>query len=438
MKYNSPINTSINPLRVICSLFLALHIQTSNGQTTIFHSIEERVSAPQLPNPFQQQQVSSQNMINQRNSSLIVESDQNILHQQEQELIDLKELEETEGAIGDSFYTPALNELLDMVSGKTKYNFAKAAFIPENAFFNNQLKFEQYEKLIKEKVRLARLIMKREKLDTTQELSKNYAIQKLFTTSVNEKRNDGTLKTTKPMTYEFEDYLGQKNLAQTFSFKLLNTGKGQCYSMPIITKAIANELKTRAYLAYSPSHIYTKFVDANEQFYNFETTNGSNTTDQFMTESGYVSATAMRNKMYLDTLSQKRELSMFISQLATGYIRKYGYRRFAVDCTNKALELDSTNISAMMILANFYTSALNNGIRYYHIKNEQELNSYPDLVQLKALRDEHYIKIDRLGYQPMPETAYNNWLKKLNTEKVKQQSVEFQKSMQQQLQHLKQ
>lgn len=438
MNYNSLANTPTYHLKIICSLFLALHMQTLNGQTTIFHSIEERVSVPQFPNPLQQQQVYSQNMINQLNNSLIVESDQNIHHKEEQDLIDLKELEEMESEAGDIFYTQALNQLLDMVSGKTEYNFARAAFIPENAFFNNQLKFDQYETLIKEKVRLARLIMKREKLDTTQELSKNYAIQKLFTTPINEKRKDGTLKTTKPMTYEFEDYLGQKNLTQTFSFKLLNTGKGQCYSMPIITKAIANELKTRAYLAYSPNHMYTKFVDANEQFYNFETTNGSNITDQFITESGYVSASAMKNKMYLDTLSQKKELSMFISQLAAGYIRKYGYRQFAVACTDKALELDSTNISAMMILANFYTSALNNGISYHHVKNEQELNLYPDLVQLKALRDEHYNKIDRSGYQPMPETAYNNWLKKLSNEKVKQQSIEFQKSMHKQLQHLKQ
>ena len=59
-------------------------------------------------------------------------------------------------------YTAALNELVNMADGKERYNFTKGAFLSENAFFDNQFKFEEYQKLIKEKVRLARLIMKRE------------------------------------------------------------------------------------------------------------------------------------------------------------------------------------------------------------------------------------------------------------------------------------
>ena len=334
-------------------------------------------------------------------------------------------------------YTAALNELINMANGKERYNFTKAAFLPENAFFDSQIEFDDYQKLIREKVRLARLIMKRENLDTSNNLSKNYAIQKLFTTSISEKKRDGTFKVTKPMTYDFDDYRGDKNPAKVFTYKLLKTGKGQCYSMPVVVKSIANELRTSAYLSYAPEHVYVKFIDNNGQLYNFETTRGSNTTEQFITESGYVSATAMKNKMYMDTLSRNKEISMFLFTLANNFMKKFGYLDFVLECTNEALKLDSTNIHAMMLRSDYYTLTLDRGIRFYGIQ-PRDISLYTDLAKLKRLRDEQYEKIDNSGYQLMPEGAYNRWLNALNSEKVKEQNKALQKSIQNQLQHIKQ
>lgn len=222
------------------------------------------------------------------------------------------------------------------------------------------------------------------------------------------------------------EYRGDTTWTNMFTTKLLMKGKGQCHSMPQAVKILANELGTKAKLVYAPEHLYTKFIDENNQLYNFEATNGCNTTEQFVLQSGYISALAVKNKLYMDTLDTKRELSLLFFDLAQGLREKTGYSEMLLDYINKSIELDPANIHAISMKADYYTLLTMRGVKHYKIQNEQQIQEHPDLAELFKIRNYLYDMIDASGYQQMPKEAYENWLKQLNTQKRKQENEEIQ------------
>jgi len=325
------------------------------------------------------------------------------------------------------YYQQVFDLLSKMANGSTAYSFKQAVFNIENAYFDNKMKYEDFDKLVQEKVKLAKQFMKQEKLDTASSLSKNYAIQMLFSKTYTQKQKDGTTKTIKPLRYDFNDYRGDTTWTNMFATKLLMKGKGQCHSMPETVRILADELGTKVKLVYAPEHLYTKFIDGNNQLYNFEATNGCNTTEQFVLQSGYISALAVKNKLYMDTLDEKRELSLLFFNLAQGLREKTGYSEMLLDYINKSIELDPANIHAISMKADYYTLLTMRGVKYYKIQNEQQIQEHPDLAELFKIRDYLYDMIDASGYQQMPKEAYENWLKQLNTQKRKQENEEIQK-----------
>lgn len=325
------------------------------------------------------------------------------------------------------YYQQAFSLLSKMADGSSPYSFKQAVFTIENAFFDNKMKFGDFDKLLQEKVSLAKQFMKKENLDTSLSISKNYAIQQLYSKSYSVKQKDGTTKTTKPLKYDFKDYRGDTTWANMFTSKLLIKGKGQCHSMPQLARMLADELGTKAKLVYAPEHLYLKFIDSNNQLYNFEPTNGCNTTEQFVFQSGYISALAVKNKLYMDTLDRKRELSLLFFDLAQGLREKTGYSELLLDYINKSIELDPANIHAIAMKADYYTLLTMRGIKYYKIQNEKQIQEHPDLAELFKIRNYLYDMIDASGYQQMPKEAYENWLKQLNTQKRKQESEEINK-----------
>ena len=325
------------------------------------------------------------------------------------------------------YYQQVFDLLSKMANGSSAYSFKQAVFSIENAYFDNQMKYSDFDKLVQEEVKLAKLFMKKENLDTSSSLSKNYAIQQLYSKSLTIKLKDGTTKTIKPLRYDFKDYRGDTTWTNMFTAKLLKQGKGQCHSMPETARILADELGTKAKLVYAPEHLYIKFIDQENKLYNFETTNGCNTTEQYVLESGYISSLAVKNKLYMDTLSQKRELSLLFFDLAQGLREKTGYSEMLLEYINKSIELDPANIHAISMKADYYTLLTMRGVKYYNIQNEQQIQNHPDLSELFKIRNYLYEMIDASGYQQMPKEAYENWLKQLSTQKRKQESEEINK-----------
>ncbi|AZA86837.1 hypothetical protein EG349_08575 [Chryseobacterium shandongense] len=305
------------------------------------------------------------------------------------------------------------------------YSVGEANFIVENAYFDNKKSFAKFRSHTKETVKLLKRKMSELKFDTLSNSSKNLMLFKFLSEDMNVKG-----KTHKALKYDFEDYMGKKDWSKTFVDKLMEKGSGQCHSMPLYYLILTEELGAEAYLSYAPNHSYVRFMDEEEQWIDVELTNGMFTGSSLILESGYIKSEALQNKIYMNNLSKKELLSQFYTDLANGYIHKYGYDNFVFKTINKALELSPNNIFANMIRANYDISRFelamrNLGINPRDKEDLQNIRNYPKAVFLLNNANERQDKIENLGYEFMPEEAYESWLSSMKREDNKQKSEEI-------------
>ncbi len=321
---------------------------------------------------------------------------------------------------GKSFWD-ALVVLSDMQQGKNYFSITDAVYTVENAYLKNKLNKADFIQAIQLRTDLCRQIIKREKLDPKSNLAKHFAIQKLY--QEDHKYNDPLSRKNiniPKLGYDFNDFMGDSSHTQMFVSKLLETGKGQCHSMPLLYLCIAEQLDAKSYLSLAPEHSFIRFADEKGNMYNFETTNGKVVSDKWVLQSGYINAAALQNKIYLDTLSQKQLLSVCILDLIMGYQFDNGYDSFTETALKQALRLYPTGIQHHIMLSNFWAIKMFKAIKYYSITSPEVLPRYPiaQTLQKRMLRE--YEIIDRLGYQQMPKEAYQAWLRSVDEQREKQ------------------
>lgn len=328
----------------------------------------------------------------------------------------------------------ALVVLTDMQQGKRPFSITEAIYYIENAYYKGGLKKEVFTQAIEARADLCKQIMQREKLNTENNIAKNYAIQKLYQQE-NLYKNPQTGKTIKVqrLQYDFTDFMGDSSHTQMFVSKLLTTGKGQCHSMPLLYLCIAEQLGAKANLSLAPEHSFIRFADDEDGLYNFETTNGRIVTDKWLLQSGYITSTAIRNKIYLDTLSEKQLLSLCILDLIMGYQYDNGYDGFTETALKYALQLYPMGIQQHIMFSNFWAMKMFRAIKYYGISSADAMSNYPvaSALQKRMLRE--YEIIDGLGYQQMPKEAYQKWLQSVDEQKEKQDQEKLQKEITHQL-----
>ena len=85
---------------------------------------------------------------------------------------------------------------------------------------------------------------------------------------------------------------------------------------------------------------------------NFETTNGNLVSNTWLAQSGYITAQALQNKTYLDTLSQRKLYAQMLSDLLLGYLDNFSYDDFAEQMRQRILQINADNTTALIIDAN--------------------------------------------------------------------------------------
>lgn len=323
---------------------------------------------------------------------------------------------------GSEDYRAVFEKML--VLNPENYSTKDINFQIENAYFENKLDQEEFEKAIKQTGAFLIAKMEELKYDLNSNTAKNFMLFEFFTQTLEVK---GFKEKHFPLKYDFEDYRGEKDWSKMFVSKLLKTGTGQCHSMPLLYLILAEEIGAEAYVALSPNHSYIKFQDEKGKWYNIELTNGMFTVSSFILNSGFIKAEAIQNHIYMKNLSKQELLSQLYVDLATGYSHKFGYDEFVEKVVNKALELYPNNINANIVLSNFYAfrfeyASRKLGINPRNNEELQKIKNYPPLVKWLNLTNSQYKKIDDLGYQPMPDEAYENWLNSLKGAKNKQEN----------------
>jgi len=223
-----------------------------------------------------------------------------------------------------------------------------------------------------------------------------------------------------------------------FALKMLGTGKGQCHSMPLLYLMIAEELGAKAWLSLAPEHSFIRFMDANNNLLNFETTNSNLVSTTWLHQSGYINAAAIKNKIYLDTLSQRQLYAQCMADLLLGYLSKFQYDGFAETMRQKILQLNPQNMTAMLLDAKLKTNMALHKINAAGRPLEKDLHNYPDAYLAYLLMQQSYDTVDGLGFQDMPAEAYQRWLKSVDQEKKKQENIELQQRIQREIKQQKQ
>lgn len=316
-------------------------------------------------------------------------------------------------------YVEAYKEIQNMIS-LDSFSLTKAIFIVENTYYNNTMKYTDFTNSLNAQVKWVELIIKREKLDTGSQLAKNYALQKLFSGEIYKYDSKGEIvKTHYPFKYDFEDYMGDADWSKMFVSKLLKTTKGQCHSMPLLYLLLAERMNTKAWLSLAPEHSFIKFQDGTGNWYNFETTNGSPVSDDWLISSGFITAEAIKSNTFLDTLGIKEMQAATIVDLALGYRDTFGYDDFLWKMVEYILTLDSDNIQGAMLMADMLTLITRQELKNVGNPPLEKIGEYPKANESYKKMIEAYDFIDALGYQSMPEDVYQKWLKTLEEEKRK-------------------
>lgn len=326
---------------------------------------------------------------------------------------------------GTKAYYNAFENLLKL--DPDHYSLANATFLVENAYYNNDKQFRNtYENGIQKATKLIRSQIKQKGIDEGDNVSKNLAIFKYF---ADDTRQNGKI-IHKKIKYDFDDYFGSKDRTKMFVSKLMSSNSGQCHSMPLLYLILAEQLNAEAFLVISPNHSYIRFKDNKGEMLSIELTNGMFSANSFVLNSGYIKSEALQNKIYMQNLSKKEVLSNIFTDLASGYVNKFGYDEFVAKVIIRALQLNPNNIHATLWKSNtdqkrFLEACTRKGINPENREQLQNIKNYPQLVEQFHNITTTFDYIDHSGYAAMPTEQYGKWLGSLKNTENQQKSEEI-------------
>ncbi|MBX3101000.1 MAG: hypothetical protein KF690_00670 [Bacteroidetes bacterium] len=316
---------------------------------------------------------------------------------------------------GRMIYEKAYLELEAMLEGRAIPSFQRAVFITENAWFNNRLSYQIFDSRIDAIADFCRLLAATQSDSIDPKLSSYWAVYTWMHDSIRFVMGADTLL-FKNIDYDFVDYAGKYDWANTFVTRLLATQKGTCRSMPYLYKILADKLELEAYLKLAPNHVYIQhpkmeYLDhafnkgTFKRWYNVELTSGCFPSDGWIAGSAYISLDAIRSGLYVRRLKNNQDINLCLLDLAQGYERKFIQRHieqsetsladeaFLDKCINLALKHDKESAQAKIMQAELLTKRYKQGRK-----------------ELLPQMEEKYNKLFLEGYAEMPELMYLQWL----------------------------
>jgi hypothetical protein len=310
----------------------------------------------------------------------------------------------------DEYFNKAYNEITNMLEGKLPLDFKRAVFLTEWAYLGGELDYSKFCNDIASKAQTLKVFVQ-EKGFGHYKTAGNFALYEFFTRPCKMNGNQS-------YTYDFNDFTGANDWRQTFVTKLTESHKGNCRSLPYLYKILAEEIKTEAFLAFAPNHVYIKHIDEQGKWVNVELTNGHFSSDAWMISSTGISAEAIQKGIYMEALDLKSSVAFCLTELGTGFEKKYGIDEFGLLCCNKTLEYFPKSIHTLM--------SKHNIMRTIGLQNVKNTKSGKPTDKMIAWHDEfkrNEALIEGLGYREMSDDKYENWLKSMENNQTKHSST---------------
>lgn len=312
-------------------------------------------------------------------------------------------------------YEAAYQALAEMLDGRRKISLPLAVFIVENTYTNGELNYAAFKADLDELATTCRDLA-----TDTSPTARFMALHRLMTDTVRVSYAGKVVSRHLPYRYDFEDFRGESDYRKLFVTKLLRTNTGQCHSLPLLYKMLADRLGVKTYISMAPNHTFISVKDGRGALYRYETTNGHFTTDAFYMSSGYIKAGALKQRTYLDTLTLRENLACQVVDLAGGYEHYYGYDEFVKKCADLALKYYPQGMQARILAHNV---ALTRFIKPWKAAGQPSPEVARTLPQLRPYMAEveHWNRIlADVGFEEMPKEQYNQWLNALEQEKGRQ------------------
>lgn len=297
----------------------------------------------------------------------------------------------------------------------TNGSFKNAVFLSEQAYQDKVSAHNYYYDFIKRYTKLAKSYFATSSTQNyKQSDSSNYllnlALFNIFSAPAL-RQTSSLYPDSIPFRYNFDDPQGDKDFSSTFVTYLLASHTGNCRSMTYLYKILADELGAKCWLSLAPNHIYIRNYSRKVGWYNTELTSGTFPTDAWIAASGYVSSDAIRNGVYMDTLSNQQAIGLCILDLAHGYIKQTNNYTdgFVMKCCDLVLQYHSVNPMALLLKAE--------ALKQLYLKQKGEKSAFANDTQSRM--ESIYVQLVKLGYREMPEKMYLKWITDLTKEKAK-------------------
>lgn len=324
-------------------------------------------------------------------------------------------------------YNQAYSQIESMLTHKNSLNFKKSIFLVEKAYAGDRLNIEEMEHELDILMELVNIISNSKMVtyngtgNDKDIITKHASLFKILTDSISLQIEPGHYFVHTPYTYDFDDVQGQSDWSKMFVSKLLETGKGNCHSLPYLYKILSDELNIPCYLSFAPNHIYIKLFAESTGWYNTELSSGTFPIDAWIIASGYVNTDAIRNGLYMDTLSTKQAIANCLVDLAQGYQRKYGKDdpTFVIQCCNTVLKYHSVNVNAILTKAEAQKHYIRLLMKKQKVQKPEALFNDHSVKEMYTEMEAAYVRLYQLGYRKMPEEMYMQWIGLLNKESGK-------------------
>lgn len=318
-----------------------------------------------------------------------------------------------DGIPKDKYYKTAFAEITDLLNGTVELDLRRATFLPEWAYQQGRVDYETYCNIISYLAENLTDFMKLNGLDK-HPIGGNIALFEFFT-------SPNPLNGHKEYIYDFEDCTGEEDWTNTFVTKLIRTHSGQCRSLPLLYKILANEIGAKAWIAYAPNHTFIRHRDEKDsRWVNVELTNHSMPREVFIVETMGVTKRAIETGIYMKPCADREIVINLLAELALGYQHLYEVDGFAWSCVNTVLQYEPNNLLALLIKADWlYTQ----GVAY---QNELKRRGLPEdkwsldnYAKYKATQQQ----LTDLGYTEMPKHLYEAWLKSVKEEIARRKQI---------------
>ena len=352
--------------------------------------------------------------------------------QQQKQLTDLlNEANKTEPAASKYWKTPdfakqtkpyldAMKKLKEQLTGEKPLSVKDAYYEIENAYGNAYLSKKEYDDEINKSAYFIKQWLFENGYDLKNNIALHYGIQKFMsdTLTIGNKRNPELPNmqqkvTHLPFYYDYQDYKAEKDFRSYHAIKTFATGNGQCHTLPIVYAILAEAIGAKFYLSYAPIHDFIKYPDNKGNINNYEVTSNWQISDQWYKDNLYVKSLAQKKRIYLDTLNQKEIVAGSLIELAYSYEQKLGVGdgKFINECVDFAMDYfpdKEANIYGWLTRSGVTSVKLKRLIAEKGIKT---LNEIQQNQETKVLLDSVYMlnkKIESLGYEEIPESAYDS------------------------------